>query len=154
MPDDGSLLSENAAILQYIASRFPKSNLAPTDELAHARLQQWLSFIGTELHRGLFCLLLDEDAPKGTRAHTLMKCKSRLTYLNDHLSGRRFLLDHFTVADAYLYAALNWSVPTRVSLSRCPAIKEYHHRLRIRPSVARAYQEELVLYRAAGHHAA
>jgi len=63
------------------------------------------------------------------------------------------LLDHFTVADAYLDAVLNWSVQARVSLSRYPAIKEYHRRLRIRPSVARAYQEELTLYEAelAGH---
>jgi glutathione S-transferase len=154
--DDGSLLSENAAILQYIANRFPESNLAPTDELARARLQQWLSFIGTELHQRLFCVLLDEAAPEGTRTHTLMKCESRLAYLNDHLSDREFLLDHFTVADAYLYAVLNWSVGARVSLSRYPAIKEYHRRLRIRPSVARAYQEELMLYRAtlASHCAA
>ena len=79
----------------------------------------------------------------------------RLTYLNEH-SDREFLLDLFTVADAYLYAVLNWSVATRVSLSRYPAIKEYHRRLRIRPSVARAYQEELMLYRAklASHYAA
>jgi glutathione S-transferase len=154
--DDGSLLSENAAVLQYIANRFPRSNLTPTDELGRARLRQWLSFIGTELHQRLFCVLLDEAAPKRTRTHTLMKYKPHLTYLNDHLSDREFLLDHFTVADAYLYAVLNWSVRTRVSLSPFPAIKEYHRRLRIRPSVARAYQEELMLYRAkpASHHAA
>jgi glutathione S-transferase len=148
--DDGSLLSENAATLQYIANRFPLSNLAPTDELARARLQQWLSFIGTELHQGLFCALLDEAAPEGTRTHILTKCKPRLAYLNDHLSDREFLLDHFTVADAYLYAVLNWSVGARVSLSRYPAIKEYHRRLRIRPSIAKAYQEEVLLYRVIG----
>jgi glutathione S-transferase len=154
--DDGSLLSENAAVLQYIANRFPESNLTPTDEFGRARLQQWLSFIGTELHQRLFCVLLDEAAPEGTRTHTLLKCEPRLTYLNDHLSDREFLLDHFTAADAYLYAVLNWSVATRVSLSRFPAIQEYHRRLRIRPSVARAYQEELMLYRAklASHCAA
>ena len=151
--DDGSLLSENAAVLQYIASRFPESGLAPTEEIARARLQQWLGFIGTELHQRLFCVLLDEDAPEGTRTNTLMKSESRLTYLNDHLNNREFLLDHFTVADAYLYAVLNWSVATRVSLSRCQAIEEYHRRLRIRPSVARAYQEELMLYRAHSHAA-
>jgi glutathione S-transferase len=111
-------------------------------------LQQWLSFVGTELHQGLFCVLLDQAAPNGTRTHTLMKSKPRLTYLNDHLSDREFLLDHFTVADAYLYTVLNWSVGARVSLSLYPAIKEYHGRLRIRPSVAKAYQEELMLYRA------
>jgi glutathione S-transferase len=154
--DDGSLLSENAAVLQYIANRFPESNLAPTDELTRARLQQWLSFIGTELHQRLFCVLLDEGAPEGTRTRTLTKGEPRLTYLNDHLSDREFLLDHFTVADAYLYAVLNWSVQARVSLSQCPAIKEYHRRLRIRPSVASAYQEELMLYQAklASHNAA
>jgi len=75
--DDGSLLSENAAVLQYIANRFPESNLAPTDELARARLQQWLSFIGTELHQRLFCVLLDEAGPKGTRTHTLMPIPTR-----------------------------------------------------------------------------
>jgi glutathione S-transferase len=139
-----------------IANRFPESNPAPTDELARARLQQWLSFIGTELHQSLFCVLLDEAAPEGTRTHTLMKSEPRLSYLNDHLSDREFLLDHFTVADAYLYAVLNWSLGARVSLSRCPAIKEYHRRLRTRPSIARAYQEELTLYRAnlASHYAA
>ena len=85
-----------------------------------------------------------------------MKSQPRLTFLNDHLSDRKFLLDHFTVADAYLYAVLNWSVGARVSLSRYPAIKEYHRRLRKRPSVARAYQEEQMLYRAelASHDAA
>src|SRR6516164_9314675 len=154
--DDGSVLSENAAILQYIANRFPESNLAPTDEFARARLQQWLSFIGTELHQRLFCVLLDEAAPEGTRTHTLKKGETRLAYLNDHLSDREFLLDHFTVADAYLYTVLNWSVGARISLSRYPAIKGYHRRLRIRPSVARAYQEEVNLYRTepASHHAA
>src|SRR5579872_563755 len=141
--DDGSLLSENAAILQYIAGRFRQANLAPTDELARARLQQWLSFIGTELHQGLFCALLDEAAPQGTRAHTLKKGESRLAFLNDHLSGREFLLDRFTVADAYLYAVLNWSVAARVSLSQYPSITDYYRRLRTRPSVAKAYQEEL-----------
>ena len=146
--DDGSLLGENAAVLQYIANRYPESNLAPTDELARARLQQWLSFIGTELHQRLFCVLLDEGAPEGTRTHTLMKGKPRLTYLNEHLSDREFLLDHFTVADAYLYAVLNWSAPARVTLLRYSAIKECHHHLRTRPSVARAYQEELTLYTA------
>jgi glutathione S-transferase len=78
-----------------------------------------------------------------------MKGKPRLTYLNEHLSDREFLLDRFSVADAYLYTVLNWSVLTRVSFSRYPAIRDYHRRLRIRPSIAKAYQEELLLYRAA-----
>ena len=57
--DDGSLLSENAAILQYVADRFPDAKLAPNNGIERARLQQWLSFIGMELHQGLFCRLLE-----------------------------------------------------------------------------------------------
>jgi glutathione S-transferase len=146
--DDGSLLSENAAILQYIAHRYPHAKLAPNDELERARLQQWLCFIGTELHQGLFCQLFDKEAPDGTRAHTLKKHESRFKYLDDHLSCREFLLDGFTVADAYLYTTLNWAAPTRVNVQRFPAVQKYHQRLRTRPSIARAFQEELVLYKA------
>jgi glutathione S-transferase len=154
--DDGSLLSENAAILQYIAGRYPAAKLAPADEAGRASLQQWLCFIGTELHKGVFISLFDQKAPEGTREHTLKKYDSRWQYLNDHLTGRQYLLDHFTVADAYLYTILNWSVPTRVDLSQWPAIKSYHERLRTRPSIAKAFQEEVALYKAelARHQAA
>jgi len=154
--DDGSLLSENAAILQYIADRYPQAELAPCDDIERARLQQWLCFIGTELHKGLFIPLFDQKAPDGTRAHTLKKYESRLNYLDNHLTGREFLLDRFNVADAYLYTILNWTAPTRVDLTPWPAIKAYHERLQKRPSVAKAFQEEFALYRAelARHQAA
>jgi glutathione S-transferase len=146
--EDGSLLGENAAVLQYIANRYPEARLAPIDQTERARLQQWLSFTSTELHQGLFCQLFDQDAPEGTRAHALNKSKSRLYYLDGHLNGREFLLDSFTVADAYLYTVLSWSVPTRVALTPYPSIKEYCRRLRLRPSIASAFQGELALYRA------
>ena len=95
--DDNGLLSENAAILQYIASRYPAAKLAPTDDSGRARLQQWLCFIGTELHKALFVPLFDQKVPEGTRAYTLQKQKSRLRYLNDYLKGREYLLDRFSV---------------------------------------------------------
>jgi len=154
--DDGSLLSENAAILQYIAGRYPASGLAPKNDIERARLQQWLCFIGTELHKGFFLPLFDQKAPDGTRSHTLKKYESRLKYLNDHLAGREFLLDRFSVADAYLYTVLNWTVPTRVDLAPWPAIKSYHEYLQTRPSIAKAFLEELALYKAelARHKAA
>jgi len=154
--DDGSLLSENAAILQYIAGRYPTAKLAPPDETGRARLQQWLCFIGTELHKGLFIPLFDQKAPDGTRTHTLQKYESRLQYLDGHLSGREYLLDRFSVADAYLYTVLNWTVPTRVDLTTRPAIKRYYESLQTRPSIAKAYLEEVGLYKAelARHKAA
>ena len=154
--DDGSLISENAAILQYIAARFPEAQLAPTDDFGRARLQQWLCFIGTELHKGLFIPLFDQKAPEGTRAHTLKRYESRLRFLNDHLRDREYLLDRFSVADGYLYTVLNWAAPTRVDLAPWPAIKGHYESLQTRPSIAKAYLEELALYKAelARHKAA
>jgi glutathione S-transferase len=146
--EDGSALSENAAILQYIASRYPGSELAPGTESERAQLQQWLCFIGTELHKGMFIPLFDKNAPDGTRDHTLKKYESRWKYLDSHLTGRQYLLDRFTVADAYLYTILNWTVPTQVDLTPYPAIKSYHASLQSRPSIAKAFGEEMALYKA------
>src|SRR3954465_8592284 len=154
--DDGALLTENAAILQYVAERFPEANLAPNSGIARTRLQQWLCFVGTELHKGLFVPLFDKKAPEGTVANTLEKGESRLSYLNNYLTGREFLLDHFTVADAYLYTVLNWSMATPVKFDRFPAIQAYFKRMQQRPSIAKAFGEELALYKAemARHKAA
>jgi glutathione S-transferase len=154
--EDGSLLTENAAILQYLVASSPSSNLAPTSGLDLARLHQWLCFVGTELHKATFIPLFDRKAPEGTRFHTLAKAKSRLDHLNGHLTGRQFLLDCFTVADAYLCSVLNWTAPTNIDLIPWPAIKAYHDRLLKRPSVSRATAEEWALYEAevARHRAA
>lgn len=154
--DDGSLLSENAAILQYIASRYPRAKLAPEGDIERAHLQKWLCFIGTELHKALFTPLFDQKAPDGTRSWVLAKYESRLKLLNDRLAGREFLLDRFSVADAYLYTVLNWTLPTRIDLERWPGIKAYRERLQTRPSIAKATAEEFALYKAelARHQAA
>ena len=119
-------------------------------------MQQWLCFIGTELHKALFVPLFDQKVPEGTRAYTLQKQNSRLQYLNDYLKGREYLLDRFSVADAYLYTILNWTVPTRVDLTNWPAIKRYHESLQTRPSIAKAFLEEMGLYKSelARHQAA
>lgn len=146
--DDGSLLTENAAVLQYLAACFPAAGLAPAGGLDRARLQQWLCFIGTELHKAMFIPLFDKKAPEGTTAHALAKSKSRLDFLEAHLTGRHFLLDRFSVADAYLCTVLNWTAPTKVDLTPWPAIKKYHRRIAERPSVARAISEEYALYQA------
>ena len=144
--DDGAVLTENAAILQYVAEQFPEAQLAPRDGLGRARLQEWLCFIGTELHKALYVPLLDAKAPEGAKAHALSKADSRLAYVAGKLEGREHLLDRFSVADAYLFAVLNWSQVTPVDLKRHPSIVAYHARLHERPSVARAFAEERVLY--------
>ena len=99
--DEGEVLTENAAILQYVAGRFPDAQLAPPTGMERARLQQWLCFIGTELHKASFVPLLDRKAPDAVKTYTLEKGESRLAYLDKYLAGRDYLLDRFSIADAY-----------------------------------------------------
>ncbi|MGY3602527.1 MULTISPECIES: glutathione binding-like protein [unclassified Bradyrhizobium] len=155
--DDGAVLTENAAILQYVADRFPEANLGSGTGMERSRLHQWLCFIGTELHKGLFVTLLDKKAPQDAKTYVVEKNLSRLDYLENYLKGRDYLLDHFSVADAYLVTVINWTMATPpVDLVKWPTLKAYYERLRARPSVAKAIAEEFELYKAeiARHKAA
>jgi glutathione S-transferase len=144
--DEGELLTENPAVLQYVADQHPNSGLAPAQGLSRYRLQQWLSFIGTELHKVVFTPLLDPRANDGAKSYARDQAPARLAHLNAWLDGREFLLDGFTIADAYLTTVLNWSVPTGIDLKRWPAVLAYHRRMHARPSVAKAFAEERALY--------
>ena len=147
--DEGVVLTENAAILQYVADRFPQSGLGATAGIERTRLHQWLCFIGTELHKSLFVPLLDRKAPQDAKAYALEKNLSRLDLLDNHLEGRDFLLDHFSVADAYLVTVINWTMATPpIELAKWPNLKAHYERLRQRPSIARAIAEEFELYKA------
>jgi glutathione S-transferase len=155
--DDGIVLTENAAILQYVADRFPKAGIAAGPGMDRSKLHQWLCFIGTELHKGLFVPLLDKKAGAEVKSYVLEKNLSRLDYLDNYLRGRDYLLDHFSVADAYLVTVINWTMATPpIDLSKWPNIKAYYERLRTRPSIAKAVAEEFELYKAelARHKAA
>lgn len=144
--EDGVVLTENAAVLQYIGERFPDARLVPDDALGRVQLRQWLSFVATELHKAVFVPLLDKTASKDVKAYALAKADLRLRFVADRLAGRDYLLDRFSVADAYLFAVPNWTLATPVDLGPYPAIRAYHKRLRERPSVDRAFGEERVLY--------
>ena len=147
--DEGVVLTENAAILQYVADRFPDSGLGAKAGIDRTRLHQWLCFIGTELHKGLFLPVLDRKAPQDVKAYVLERNLSRLDYLDNYLKGRDYLLDHFSVADAYLVTVINWTMATPpIDLAKWPNLKAYYERLRQRPSVAKAIAEEFELYKA------
>lgn len=146
--DDGAVLTENAAILPYLADRKPDAGLAPTG-FARYQLQQWLSFIGSELHKWVFTPLLSPTHPADAKAKAVEAAASRLSYLNDHLTGRDWLLDDFSVADAYLAAVLNWNQAMKLDFSPYPAIQAYQARLMTRPAVQKAMGEEFALYQAA-----
>jgi len=147
--DEGTILTENAAILQYVAEKFPDSRIGAAPGVDRAKLQQWLCFIGTELHKGLFAPLLAKAAPAEAKAWTLERGVSRLDYLNSYLNGREFLLDRFSVADAYLLTVINWTMAVPpIELSKWPNIKAYYERTRTRPSIAKALAEDFALYKA------
>jgi glutathione S-transferase len=146
--DEGDLLFENTAILPYVADRFPAANLAPPDGIERARLQQWLGFIGTELHKAVFVPMLDPDASEEIRRYSREKIDLRMAHLQRHLSGREWLLDAFSVADLYLTVVLNWARYCGVDIGQWPAVLAYFKRVSARPAVARAFEEEAALYRA------
>ena len=144
--DDGVLLTENAAVLQYVADRFPDAKLAPPTGLDRSRLQQWLAFIASELQKAVFIPLLDPTAPEGAKAYAREKAALRFRVLEQHLSAREFLLDRFSVADAYLTTVLNWAPSCGIVLAQWPAVADYHQRMLRRPSIAKAVSEESALY--------
>jgi glutathione S-transferase len=144
--DDGAILTENSAVLQFIADRHPEAMFAPRELDERARLHQWLSFIGTELHKGIFVPLLDKAAHEAVHAYARAKASSRLSWVAARLEGREFVLDAFSIADAYLFTVLNWAAYTQVALDPWPAIVEYMRRMRAHPAVARAFEEEKALY--------
>jgi glutathione S-transferase len=149
--EDGTVLTENAAILQFVADAFPEAGLAPpeSDRVGRARLRQWLSFVGTELHKGLMMPLLGRDTPPDVKAWVVGKYAPRLAYLDDRLKGREFLLDRFSVADAYLATVLNWMQATpEIDLAATPHVKAYLERSRQRPSMVAALTAEVPLFRA------
>ena len=145
--DEGFVLTENSAVLQYVADRFPEAQLAPPAGPERARLQQWLGFIGTELHKALFVPLLDPKAPADVKTYARDKATLRLGILQDHLSKHDFLLDRFTVADAYLATVLNWAQFSGVDLTAWPAVRDYYQRMLKRPAIAKALGEEFAIYR-------
>jgi len=142
-------LTENSAVLQYLADRFPDAALAPADGFARARLQQWLGFIGTELHKAVFVPLLRAGGESAVKDEARGKVALRLGFLEAHLADHEFLLDDFSVADAYLWTVLNWARFAAVELTEWPAVHAYHQRLLTRPSIAAAVGEEFALWKAA-----
>jgi glutathione S-transferase len=139
--DDGRVLTENAAILQFVGDGTP---LVPADPWQRTQLQQWLSFIGTELHKAVFVALLDKDAPAGAKAYALENAEPRLAYVAHHLAEREWLLDAFSVADIYLATILNWAQVTPLKLA--PPIVAFMTRMKARPAVGKALAGETALY--------
>ena len=142
----GWLLTENAAVLQYLAEAFPAAGLLPAEADARARVRQWLGFIGTELHKAVFVPLLDAKAGPDVKAYSMEKAALRLAVLEAHLQRHEYLEGSYSIADIYLAVVLNWAPYAGVDLSSWPAVKAFHRRISQREAVARAVREEFALY--------
>jgi glutathione S-transferase len=146
----GFVLSEGPAVLSYIASLAPEGVLAPPAYSdAHYRMLAWLSFIATELHKGVFAPLFERGRCEEERAGARWRAARPFDVLSKHLATHDYLEGDFSVADAYLLAILNWCEHAGIAISDWPVLRRYRARLRARPSVARAMAEEMPLYEAA-----
>ncbi len=143
--DDG-ILTEGPAVLQYVADLAPHARLAaPAGTFQRHQLQQWLNYIATEIHKGIFYLLFNPAVPAEAKGFARSLVDVRYRYLSAHLDNRSFLLDDFSIADAYLVTTLGWAAPAGIDLAAWPVLTRYAAALRARPAVARALQEELPL---------
>ena len=143
--DDGAVLTEGPAIVQYIADLAPAKALAPAaGTLERYQLMAWLNYIGTELHKSygpLFNRASGEDAKTAARA-TLSK---RFAYVAGMLGGRAFLLgERFSVADAYLFTVARWAPGVQLDLSAWPVLSDYQARIAARPAVQQALRDEIL----------
>ena len=144
--DNGERLREGPAIVQYIADQVPDKQLAPANgTLARYRLQEWLTFIGTELHKG-FSPLFNPSTPEDYQPMVRERLLQRLQWVDSQLAGKQYLMgDQFTVADGYLFTVTNWTQPTKLDISGLTNLAAYRERVGARPAVQAAMKAEGLL---------
>ena len=141
--DNGEVLTEGPAIVQYLADLVPARQLAPlAGSMERYRLMEWLNFISTELHKAyspLFKATTSEDAKQAAREHLANRLEivEKQLQAHDYVSGNQF-----SVADAYLFTVLNWAHFVKFDLTRWPAITGYLQRIAARPAVRAAMAAE------------
>lgn len=141
--NDGQLLTEVPAILYYLAERLPEAGLLPpAGSLKRFRVQEWLAFIGSELHKS-FGPLFRPDIDESWKAALLAGIEQRLAYVDEALTGQDYLSgSRFGVADAYLFTVLRWAAPVHIELSRWPSLVAFQRRVAARPAVEQALRAE------------
>ncbi len=141
--DDGSILTEGVAILQYLADQKPEAELAPANgTLERYRLQEWLTFINSEIHKS-YSPLFNKSTPEQTLKTFHEKLEKRHGFIAEHLATQEFLLGNkFTVADAYLFTTMTWAGFFNIDFSKWPALQAYQERIAALPSVQAARAAE------------
>jgi glutathione S-transferase len=141
--DDGQVLTEGPAILQYLADQKPESGLAPPNgTLPRYRLQEMLGYINSELHK-TYSPLFKPDTPEATLEERKDYLRKRYAFVEAVLAKQPWLLgDHFSVADAYLFVVTNWAKAVKLDLSDFPALVAFQQRVAARPAVQAAMAAE------------
>lgn len=144
--DDGTRLREGPVIVQYIADQVPLKMLAPQNgSLQRYRLQEWLNFVGTEVHKG-FSPLFNPATPEEYKTIARAKVRERLQWVDSQLAEKQYLMgEQFTVADAYLFTVTNWASLVKVDLSGLDHLAAYRERVAARPAVQAAMKAEGLL---------
>ncbi len=141
--EDGVVLLEGPAIVQYLADQAPARQLVPPPgTFPRYQLQQWLNFISTELHKGCGNLF-QPDLPDEVKESFRRRLGERFAYTAVQLSGQDYLMgDVFTVADAYLFVVMSWRDYVGLDLSPWPVLLKYFDRIAERPAVGEALRQE------------
>ena len=144
--DDGTQLREGPAIVQYIADQVPAKQLAPANgTFARYKLQEWLNFIGTELHKG-FSPMFTPGMPEEAKAIAKTRLTSRLQWVNGELAKTPYLMGNtFTVADGYLFVVAGWGKHVGIDIATLPHLSAFMERVAARPAVQAALRAEGLL---------
>jgi glutathione S-transferase len=148
--DNGEILTEGPAIVQYLADQKPEAGLAPKwGSFERYRLQELLNFLTSEIHKQ-FSPLFKPNTPEEYKKISRENLALRFDWLDKQLAGKDYLMgSQFTVADAYLFVLLGWTGPTRIDLARWPSLAAFHKRVGARPKVKEALEAEGLLRKAA-----
>jgi len=148
--DNGQVLTEGPAIVQYLADLKPESGLAPrAGSFERYRLQEWLNFLTSEIHKS-FSPLFKPNTPEEYKKIAKENLAARFDWLDQQLAGRDYLTGSaFSVADAYLFVLLNWTGFQNIDLKRWSNLAAFHARVGARPKVREALQAEGLLKKAA-----
>jgi glutathione S-transferase len=148
--DDGEILTEGPAIVQYLADKAPNAKLIPpAGSKERYRVLEWLNFITSEIHKS-FTPLFKPNTPDAYKPIAKENLANRFALVDKHLAGKQYLMgDQFSVADAYLFTVLRWSSLHQIDLKQYPNISAFMDRVAARPKVKEAMQAEGLLKAAA-----
>jgi glutathione S-transferase len=142
--DDGTVLTEGAAIVQYIADQAPLKNLAPPNgTIQRTKLQSWLNFFSSEMNKGGFSLLFYKGIPEEGKDVFRARLKARFAHLNEHFGSNEYLMGrNYSVADAHFFVVSSWAGWVNFDLSPYTNIASYRERIGERAAVRSALEAE------------